>query len=47
MNEEVNVIKNFSAENNEAEIIKDSLVKITKFAMYNESKYGKMAEKTF
>ena len=47
MNEEVNVIKNFSAENNEAEIIKDSLVKITKFAMYNDSKYGKMADKTF
>lgn len=47
MNEEVNVIKNFSAINDEAGLIKESLVKVTKFAMYNDSKYGKMADKTF
>ena len=47
MNEEVNVIKNFSAIDEKAELIKDSLVKVAKFAMYNDSKYGKMADKTF
>lgn len=47
MNEEVNVIKNFSAIDEKAELIKNSLVKVAKFAMYNDSKYGKMADKTF
>ena len=47
MNEEINVIRNFSAIDDTAEVIKDSLVKVAKFAMYNDSKYGKMADKTF
>lgn len=47
MNEEVSIIKNFSAIDEKAELIKDSLVKIAKFSMYHDSKYGKMADKTF
>lgn len=47
MNEEVSIIKNFSAIDEKAELIKDSLVKIAKFSMYHDSKFGKMADKTF
>ena len=46
MNEEVSIIKNFSAIDEKAELIKDSLVKIAKFSMYHDSKFGKMADKT-
>lgn len=47
MNEEVSIIKNFSAIDEKAELIKDSLVKIAKFSMYHDSTFGKMADKTF
>ena len=47
MNEEISVIRNFSAIDEKAELIKNSLVKVAKFAMYNDSKYSKMADKTF
>ena len=40
-------IRNFSAEDETAEVIKNNLVKLAKYAMNNDSKYRRVAELSF
>lgn len=47
MNEEIMTIKNFSAQDETAEVIKNNLVKLAKYAMNNDSKYKRIAELSF
>lgn len=47
MNEEIMTIKNFSAQDETAEVIKNNLVKLAKYAMNNDSRYKRVAELSF
>lgn len=47
MNEEIMTIKNFSAQDETAEVIKNNLVKLAKYAMNNDSRYKGVAELSF
>ena len=47
MNEEIMTIRNFSAQNETAEVIKTNLVKLAKYAMNNDSRYKRVAELSF
>lgn len=47
MNEEIMTIRNFSAQDETAEVIKNNLVKLAKYAMNNDSKYKRVAELSF
>ena len=47
MDNEVLTIRNFSAEDKTAEIIKDNLVKICKYSIANNIQYSKVAELSF
>lgn len=47
MNEEILTIKNFSAENETAAVIKENLEKVCKYAMSHDSQYEKIADLSF
>lgn len=47
MNEEIMTIRNFSAQDETAEVIKTNLVKLAKYAMNNDSRYKRVAELSF
>lgn len=47
MNEEIITIRNFSAQDETAEVIKTNLVKLAKYAMNNDSRYKRIAELSF
>ena len=47
MNEEIMTIKNFSAQDETAGVIKNNLVKLAKYAMNNDSRYKRVAELSF
>lgn len=47
MNEEIMTIKNFSAQDETAGVIKNNLVKLAKYAMNNDSRYKGVAELSF
>ena len=43
----MDIIRNFSLVDDEAKVIKENLVKVAKYAMYHDSRLGKMADKKF
>ena len=47
MENEINVIQKFSSLDEEVKIIENALEAITEYSMYHNSKYSKMADKSF